>query len=150
MNSQLHESGTTPVGVMVVDDQVAFREAAREVVEATPDFVMLGEAASGEQAIASADELHPDLVLVDVRMAGMDGIATTALLHSSHPTAVVVLISVEEPQDLPGDALSCGAAETIRKQDFGPATLRRVWGAYGPSDPEAIAAGKLDRTVRER
>jgi DNA-binding NarL/FixJ family response regulator len=134
MNTQLHESRTTPVGVMVVDDQVTFREAAREVVEATPEFVMLGEAASGEQALASADELHPDLVLVDVRMAGMDGIATAALLRSSHPAAVVVLISVEEPHNLPGDALSCGAAEAIRKQDFGPATLRRVWDAYGSSD----------------
>jgi two-component system invasion response regulator UvrY len=135
MNTELHESRTTPVGVMVVDDQVTFREAAREVVDATPEFVMLGEAASGEQALASADELHPDLVLVDVRMAGMDGITTAARLHTSHPAAIVVLISVEEPPNLPGDALSCGAVEAIRKQDFGPATLRRVWGAYGPSDP---------------
>jgi DNA-binding NarL/FixJ family response regulator len=122
----------TPVGVLVVDDQIVFRQVAREVVEATADFVLLGEASSGEQALATADEVDPDLVLVDVRMTGMDGIVTAALLHRAHPGAVVVLISVEEPPNLPLEAAGCGAAEAIRKQDFGPALLRRVWSAHRP------------------
>ena len=118
------------VGVLVVDDQLVFRQAARDVIEATPDFVLLGEAASGAHALAAVEELHPDLVLVDLRMPGMDGIETATRLHSAHPDAVVVLISIEQPPNVPTRVASCGAATLVRKQDFGPALLRRVWGAY--------------------
>jgi two-component system, NarL family, invasion response regulator UvrY len=118
------------VGVLVVDDQLAFRQAARAVIEATPDFVLLGEATSGAHALAAVEELHPDLVLVDLRMPGMDGIETATRLHSAHPDAVVVLISIEQPPNVPTRVASCGAATLVRKQDFGPALLRRIWGAY--------------------
>jgi DNA-binding NarL/FixJ family response regulator len=128
-------SSETPVGVLVVDDQLVFREAAREVIEATTNFELLGEAASGEQAIAAVGELYPDLVLVDVRMPGMDGIATAARIHVDHPESVVVLITIDEPPDVPGGVGTCGAAELVRKQDFGPALLRRVWQAYGERPP---------------
>jgi DNA-binding NarL/FixJ family response regulator len=119
------------VGVLVVDDQVVFRQAAREVIEATAEFTLLGEAASGEQALAAADALYPDLVLLDVRMPGMDGIAAATLIHEAHPESVVVLITIEEAPNLPGGVHTCGAAELVRKQDFGPSLLRRVWQAHG-------------------
>ena len=118
------------VGVLVVDDQLVFRQAARAVIEATPDFVLLGEATSGAHALAAVEELHPDLVLVDVRMPGMDGIETATRIRSVHPESVVVLISIEEPPNVPMGVASCGAVTLVRKQDFGPALLRRIWGAY--------------------
>jgi two-component system invasion response regulator UvrY len=121
-----------PVGVLVVDDQVVFRQVAHEVIDATEDFELIGEAASGMHALAAFDALCPDLVLLDVRMPGMDGIETAARLHEQHPESVVVLITVEEAPNLPGGLSSCGAAELVRKQDFGPALLRRVWTAHGP------------------
>jgi len=121
----------SPIGVLIVDDQLAFRHVARLVIEATPDFVLLGEASSGEHAIAALDELHPDLVLIDVRMPGMDGIETATRLHSADPVPVVVLISIEEPPHLPMHVASCGAAELVRKQDFCPGLLRRVWQKHG-------------------
>jgi DNA-binding NarL/FixJ family response regulator len=125
------------VGVLVVDDQRVFRQAAHEVIDATEHFELLGEAASGVTALAACDELGPDLVLVDVRMPGMDGIETAAQLHARHPESVVVLITVEEAPDLPGGFTSCGAAELVRKQDFGPALLRRLWRAHAA--PGALA-----------
>src|SRR3954447_18595440 len=70
------------VGVVVVDDQLVFRQVARAVIAMTPGFELLGEAPSGEEAIAAVSDLHPDLVLLDVRMPGMDGIETTGHLHS--------------------------------------------------------------------
>ena len=124
-------AGTAQVGVLVVDDQLVFRHVARLVVEATPDFVLLGEASSGEHAMAALEELHPDLVLLDVRMPGMDGIETALRLHSADPGPVIVLISIEEPPNVPARAASCGAATLVRKQDFCPALLRRVWETYG-------------------
>jgi DNA-binding NarL/FixJ family response regulator len=123
--------GHSPVGVLVVDDQLVFRQVARLVIEATADFVLLGEATSGPHALAAAAELEPDLMLVDVRMPGMDGIETAARLHSARPDSVVVLISLDEPPNVPSRIASCGAATLVRKQDFGPALLRRVWDAYG-------------------
>jgi two-component system, NarL family, invasion response regulator UvrY len=126
-----------PVGVLVVDDQVVFRQVAHEVIDATDDFELLGEASSGAHALIAVSELQPDLVLLDVRMPEMDGIATAARLHTEHPGAVVVLITVEDAADLPAGMSSCGAAELVRKQDFGPALLRRVWGSHGRRPPPA-------------
>ena len=117
--------------VVVVDDQAVFRQVARQVIEATPQFELSGEASSGPDALAAADELEPDLVLVDVRMPGMDGIETAAALTAAHPGVVVVLISVEEPPNVPGGVGTCGAAALVRKRDFGPSLLRRLWTSYG-------------------
>ena len=119
------------VGVLVVDDQLVFRQAAHAVIDATADFELLGEASSGAHALVAVAELNPDLVLLDVRMPDMDGIETAARLAETHPEAVVVLITVEEPVNLPGGMSSCGAAELVRKQDMGPALLRRVWQTHG-------------------
>jgi len=124
-------SASTPVGVLVVDDKVVFRQAARDVIEATAEFVMLGEATSGRHALAAVDDLHPDLVLMDVRMRGMDGIETSRRLSRAHPEAVVVLVTTEEPLNLPKDVGFCGAADLIRKQDLRPSLLRRLWRAHG-------------------
>jgi len=121
----------TLVGILVVDDQLVFRQVAREVIEATPEFEILGEAGSGPHALAATDELCPDLVLLDVRMPGMDGIETAERLTAAHPEVVVVLISIDEPQYMPDVIASSGAAELVRKQDFGPSLLRRVWHAHG-------------------
>ena len=121
------------IGLLVVDDQLVYRQVAREVIEATDDFELLGYATRGEHALAAVEELEPDLVLLDVRMPGMDGIATAERLTSAYPDMTVVLISIEEPPNLPGGITSCGAAAVVRKQDFAPAMLRRLWRAHGPS-----------------
>jgi DNA-binding NarL/FixJ family response regulator len=133
MDRPTTEAPQPPVGVLIVDDQPVSRDAVREVVEATPDFEILGEAASGQQALEAADDLSPDLVLLDVRMAGMDGIETSRRLSAAHPEAVVVLVTVEDALNLPGEVGFCGAADLIRKQDFRPRLLRRLWRAHGLS-----------------
>ena len=120
------------MGILVVDDQLVFRQAARDVIEAAGDFVVLGEASSGEHALAAAAELHPDLVLVDVRMNGMDGISTARRLRDAYPEAVVVLVTIEDPLNLPAEVGFCGAADLVRKQDFRPALLRRLWRTHRP------------------
>jgi DNA-binding NarL/FixJ family response regulator len=101
------------------------------VIEATANFELVGEAEGGESAVSAASRLRPDLVLLDVRMPGMDGVETAARMRSASPSSVVVLISVEDAKDLPGGVVTCGAAELVRKQDFGPSLLRRVWESHG-------------------
>jgi two-component system, NarL family, invasion response regulator UvrY len=119
------------VRVVTVDDQPFFREAAREVIDATPGFEPIGEASSGEEAIAVVDEVEPELVLIDVRMAGMDGIETAERIRAVHPNVVVVLISIEDPADVPAEARTCGAVALVRKQDFKPRLLQQLWVAHG-------------------
>ena len=112
---------------MTVDDQAVFRSASREVIEATAGFEPAGEAASGEEALQLVEDAKPQLVLVDVRMPGMDGIETARRLQACHPDLVVVLISLDDP---PG-AAGAEAVPFARKQDFGPALLRDLWAAHG-------------------
>lgn len=128
------------IGVMTVDDHAAFRQAAREVIESTGGFEYLGEAGSGEEALALAGELDPDLVLVDVRMPGIDGFETARLLSAAHPASTVVLISTECLEEhSSGDGFS-GAAAFVRKENFGPALLQRLWVDHGrrPLAPDEI------------
>ena len=121
------ERGGT-VGVLTVDDQPVFLSAAREVIEATPGFTSVGEASCGEEALILVDERAPELVLMDVRMNGMDGIETTRRIKAAHPQLVVVLISLDA---IPPGGVDSGAAALVRKQDFGSRLLRRLWVAHG-------------------
>jgi DNA-binding NarL/FixJ family response regulator len=119
------------VRVLTVDDQEMFRRVAEDVIAATPGFEAVGEAANGEEALAAVDRLAPQLVLCDVRMPGLDGIEVARRLAATHPETVVVLISIGERADLPA-ALQLGAAvPLVRKQDFGPVLLRRLWREHG-------------------
>jgi DNA-binding NarL/FixJ family response regulator len=120
------------VRVMVVDDVTSFRRVARAVIDATPGFRWVREAASGAEALAYVDELHPNLVLLDVRMPDMGGIEAARRLHQAHPETVIVLISLDELPDTAPVTL-CGAAAFVRKQDFGTGMLRRLWDLHGSS-----------------
>jgi DNA-binding NarL/FixJ family response regulator len=128
-------SGPASVGVVTVDDQPFFRGAAHDVIEATPGFEPVGEASSGEEAVALVAEREPQLVLVDVRMPGMDGIETTRRIKARCPGVVVVLISIEDASNALVEADKTGAAAFVRKQDFKPSLLRKLWMAHGKESP---------------
>lgn len=116
-----------PVSVLVVDDQLPFRSAARTVVGVTPGFDVVGEASSGEQAVGLVAELHPALVLMDINMDGINGIEATRRIVAAHPESRVVLLSTYDEQDLPADARDCGAIAYVHKERFGPQVLTEVW-----------------------
>jgi CheY-like chemotaxis protein len=123
-------SATRAIRVLTVDDQVLFRRVAREVIAATAGFELAGEAASGDEGLEAVERLAPDLVLLDVRMPGLDGIEVARRLAAKHPELAVVLISIEERIDMPS-AAELEAIPLVRKQEFGPRLLRRLWDEYG-------------------
>jgi DNA-binding NarL/FixJ family response regulator len=126
------------VGVLTVDDQAVFRRVAHDVIEATDGFAPVGEACSGEEAITIADRIHPELVLMDVRMPGMNGIEAARRISAAHPDTTIVLITVASLEEVPGSPRSCGAVELVRKQDFGPTMLRELWRKHCPGLGEEL------------
>ncbi|HET7489652.1 MAG TPA: response regulator transcription factor [Acidimicrobiales bacterium] len=120
-------TGEHPVSVMIVDDQVLFRRAAASVVRVTPGFELVGEAQSGEEAVELANRLEPELVLMDINMAGINGIEATRRITADHPGTRVVLLSTYRLEDLPSDAHTSGMAAYVNKDEFGPDVLTDVW-----------------------
>jgi CheY-like chemotaxis protein len=84
--------------------------------------------------VALAGQLEPDLVLMDVRMNGMDGIAATRAIKAMRGSTVVVLISTVHPDDLTREAHTCGADEVVWKGDLGPVLLQQIWSRHRASD----------------
>jgi DNA-binding NarL/FixJ family response regulator len=121
------------VTVLAVDDQPIFLSTAHQLIVDTPGFEQVGEATSGLEALEMVASLHPDLVLLDVRMPGMDGIETARRIAALDVPAVVVLVSLEETPELPASLASVGAAVHMRKQDLSTRALQEIWSAHGGS-----------------
>lgn len=117
------------VSVLIVDDQVPFRLAARAVLRRAEGFELIGEAADGVEAVALAAELRPDLVLMDINMPTMNGIEATRRILESAPGTTVFLCSTYQRSDLPPEAESSGAAAYINKEELTPDLVRRLWEA---------------------
>jgi DNA-binding NarL/FixJ family response regulator len=118
---------TRTVRVLIVDDQEPFRSAARLVVELTDGFEVAGEAGSGEDGLRLVDELAPDLILMDIKMPGMDGLEATRRIVADDPNARVVVLSTYEADEFQERAIEVGAIAFISKSDFGPGALEAVW-----------------------
>ena len=124
------------VGVLLVDDQAPFREAARAVLERVKGFALVGEAESGEEATELVDSVHPALVLMDINMGGISGIEAARRITTAHPDVMVVLLSTYRVEDLPDDVRTSGAAAYVHKEDLSGRVLRRLWDEGGdPSFP---------------
>lgn len=119
-------SPDTPV--LIVDDQAPFRAIARQVVDLTPGFVVVGEAESGEDAVRLAAALAPTVVLMDINLPGINGIEATRQILAGAPVTRVILLSTYRESDLPADALDCGARRYVHKEDLEPGVLLDVVG----------------------
>jgi DNA-binding NarL/FixJ family response regulator len=110
--------------VLIVDDQAPFRSVARTLVRMLRGWQVVGEADSGETAVSLAGELAPDLVLMDINLPGISGIEATRSILRTRPDTLVVLLSTYAAEDLPRDAMDCGATSYVRKDDLTPQVLR--------------------------
>lgn len=121
---------TRTVRLVTTDDQRPFLEAARALVDHTRGFEIVGEACDGESAIEATRRLDPDMVILDVRMAGMDGIETARRLSAEDDTRVIVLASSAGIEELVELAEASGAAALVRKHWLTPYLLRGLWVAH--------------------
>ena len=135
------------LGVLIVDDQALVRAGFRMILEAEEDVEVVGEAGNGLEAVAAAQRLKPDVVLMDVRMPEMDGIeATRRLLADSGTSVKVVMLTTFDMDEYVYDALRAGASGFLLK-DVPPEQL--VAGIRAVASGDALLAPSVTRRVIE-
>lgn len=103
------------ITVLLVDDQSAMRSGLRMRLELEPDMAVIGEAGDGATALALVREKHPDVVIMDIEMPGMDGIAATAAICSAVPESAVVVHSLYDDVATQARARAAGAIAFVGK-----------------------------------
>lgn len=109
--------------VVIVDDEPSARKLAHHWLDRDPDFEVVAEARDGDEAIRLAAKLRPDLVLLDLVMPGMGGIAALPHIRRRSPTSKVVVLSMLQQESVRDDALALGATAFIDKATDGPVLI---------------------------
>ena len=105
----------SPIRILLVDDQALFRESMHAFLNLQPEFQVVGEAGNGEQALLQASTLKPDVILMDVRMPGMDGVEATRRLRTVLPACRVIMLTTFDDDEYVFEALRDGAAGYLLK-----------------------------------
>jgi DNA-binding NarL/FixJ family response regulator len=113
---------TGRASVLIADDQTLFRSGLAALLDKDPRVIVVGQAANGEEAVRMVDELKPDLVLMDLKMPGMEGVEATRLIHAKHPQVAVVILSSFSGDGHLIQALEAGASGYVLK-DTNVATI---------------------------
>lgn len=101
------------IRILIVDDNPLMRKSLKLIFKREKDFVFVGEAVDGLDAIAQAAKLNPDVILMDINMPEMDGIEATRIIHQASPNIKIVAHTANEEQD--GAICAAGAVRILRK-----------------------------------
>ena len=115
--------------VLLVDDHALFREGLAGLIAGQPDFEVAGEAEDGLEALVKAQELRPDLILMDVTMPGGGGLEATRLIKEALPDAKIVMLTVHDDDERLFDAVRCGAVGYVLKSTTSAALISMLRGA---------------------
>jgi DNA-binding NarL/FixJ family response regulator len=160
------------IGIVVADDHEVVRAGFAAILETQPDFTVLGTAADGAEAVRTCQEHGPDVVLMDVRMPGMDGIEATRLLRSADSGPRVLVLTTFDLDEYVYDALQAGASGFLLKDVtaerlfdavrviaagealLAPAITKRLIGEFArqrrrPADPQGSGGALSTLTPRE-
>jgi DNA-binding NarL/FixJ family response regulator len=146
------------IRLLIVDDQSLIRQGLKALLELEPDIQIVGEADSGQKAVELAHTLAPEVVLMDMRMPGMDGVAATQVICQELPTVKVLVLTTFDDDQLVASALQSGAvgyllkdtpseevANAIRSvhkgfSQFGPGILQKMFTQTPPPSTEIAPA----------
>ncbi len=121
------------IGVMLVDDHAVVRSGLSAFLLAYDDLELVGEASSGERAVALCQQVQPDVILMDLMMPGMDGATATKLIRQNHPDIQVIALTSFKEKELVEGALQAGAIGYLLKDVSADELARAI---------RAAAAGK--------
>lgn len=113
--NQSHAAQPTPITLLLVDDQRLMRDGLRTLLELEDDLRVVGEASNGEEALIRYEETMPAVVLMDIRMPGMDGVEATRRLRARHPDARIIILTTFDDDEYVFDGLRAGAVGYLLK-----------------------------------
>ena len=128
--------------IIIADDHELARLGLRTMLEPEPDLEVIGEAATGREAVALSSQLQPDLVLMDIRMPDMDGLMATRAIKEELPRTSILIVTLSEDPDYLLEALRVGAAGFVLKDASRRevvAAVRQVLSGESPLDPKLAA-----------
>lgn len=114
--------------ILVVDDHPLLRSSIRAILERQPDFQVVAEAGDGEEAIKLANELEPDIVIMDISLPKLDGLEATRQIKAAHPNIVVLVLTVHSDNKHVLSVLQAGAAGYLTKSVFGEDVVQAIRG----------------------
>jgi DNA-binding NarL/FixJ family response regulator len=157
-----------PLRVLIADDHPLFRHGIAALLQALPEFEVVGEATAGEEAVALAEQLQPDVILMDIHMPGLNGIAATRLILHTSPHIRILMVTMSEDDASVFTAMRAGARGYVlkdaQKDDmlrairavgrseaiFSPAVATRLIDFFAAPRPAVPAQAFPDLTDRER
>jgi DNA-binding NarL/FixJ family response regulator len=158
----------TPIRVLVADDHRLFRDGLRALLNSAPDLEVVGEAGDGEEVVAQAAVLQPDVILMDLQLPGINGVEATRRILHSQPRVNVLVLTMFEDTDTVLAAMRAGARGYILKDTdeeallrsvravasgealFGPGVAERLMRYLAEATPSAERAAFPELTDRER
>jgi DNA-binding NarL/FixJ family response regulator len=138
------------IRTVVVDDQALVRTGVRVLLQATPDIDVVGEAADGAEAVRLAERVRPDVILMDIRMPGVDGLEATRRVLAAQPSAKVIMLTTFADEEYLYDAFAAGALGFLVK-DGEPAQMIDAVRAAVRGEPlltPSVLARVIDRARR--
>ncbi|MEB3180732.1 MAG: response regulator transcription factor [Nostocaceae cyanobacterium] len=135
----------TKIRLLLVDDQMIIRQGLRSLLEAKPDLEVVGEAENGQQAVSQVEALQPDIVLMDVRMPVMDGVAATRVICQQFSATKVLVLTTFDDDEYVSQAMRLGARGYLLKDthsDDLAAAIRAVHKGYTQMGP-----GLLEKAI---
>ena len=160
---------TTPKRILIADDHLIIRQGLKLILETEPDFELVGEAADGLEAVRLAAELQPDVILMDLRMPGMDGLSAIEHLHREQPHISIVILTTYNEDELLVQGLRLGARGYLLKDTdretlfnairaaargemlFSPEVIGRLLAKIEPDTQSSSAPSEaVELTLRER
>jgi DNA-binding NarL/FixJ family response regulator len=133
-----------PIRVLIADDHLLFRDGLHGLLDAMPDTEVVGEAASGDEAVVRAKALLPDVILMDIKMPGLNGIAATREILASNPQIGILILTMFEDDDSVFAAMRAGAQGYLLKAASQEELLRAI---RGVSNGEAIFGPGIARRL---
>ena len=118
-----NDAAKTKARLLLVDDHEIVRQGLANLLQGLDEFEICGQAATGEEAITEADRSVPDIVIMDLRLPGIDGLQATRSILKSHPRTDVLIFTVDESEQVLREALKAGARGCLTKTDAGSSLL---------------------------
>lgn len=136
------------IRILVADDQTLMRDGLKTIIDLEDNMEVIGTAKNGQEAVEFCKNQLPDLILMDIRMPGMDGVESTKIIKSLYPDVVVLILTTFNDDDYIIDALAHGASGYILKDIEGDELIKTINDAYKgsfmlPSDVAIKIAKKL-------